>query len=311
MALNARPYTSGRFMLELDNGGTNVPVGMINSIDGGHFKSEPVKYLEGTSLRPTLYPGKPKFEDITAQLSIAVAPAFWDWVKATLNGKHERRNGAIVQYDYNSKEVSRRTFTNAIMSELQLPAMDAAGKNAATITVKLSPETIAYKKGDASSLKFDYAANEIPNQKRWLNSNFRLTIDKFKGNGMRFTKIDQITIKQNVINNPIGIQRSSLKEFGRLEVPNLVVTFPEAQVADWHQWYQSTVVDGNHGDATTGSLTYLSYNLAEELMTVSFDGVQLLSLEHEKYEASKEGISKVKATMTVEAIDLKKGAGNS
>ena len=64
-------------------------------------------------------------------------------------------------------------------------------------------------------------------------------------------------------------------------------------------------------DATTGSLTYLSYNLAEELMTVSFDGIQLLSLEHEKYEAGKDGISKVKATMTVEAIDLKKGVGNS
>ncbi len=306
-----KPYTSGRFMLELENNGQNVPVGFITSIDGGHFKSEPVKYLDGTSLRPTLFPGKPKYDDITIQMGIAVAPAFWDWVKATLNGKHERRSGAIVGYDFNNKEVSRRTFTNAIMAELQLPALDAAAKNAALITVKMSPETLTFKKGDGSSLKLDYAQGEIGKQKQWVTSNFRLTIDKFKGNSMRFTKIEGITIKQNVINNAIGTQLESLKEFGRLEVPNLVVTFPEAYAPDWWDWYQDTVVNGNHGNATTAEIAYLSYNLADTLMTLNMDGVQLLSIETEKYEASKEQISKVKATLTVEAMDLKKGAGNA
>ena len=310
MSANSRPYSTGSFMLELEQNKTSTPAGYILSIDGGHFKSEPVKYLEGTSMRPTLYPGRPKFDDITITVGATVAPAFFDWIKASIDGKHERRNGAIVGYDFNGKEVSRRQFTNAILSELQLPALDAAGKTSATITVKIAPETLEFIKGDGSAFKPAYAQNEIGKQQRWLVSNFRFTIDRFKSANTRYTKIDAFTIKQNIINNPVGRELQPFREFGRIEVPNLVLTFAETHVHEWWEWYQKTVINGDHGDATTASITYLALNLADELMSVKFDGVQLLSIEHEKYEANKDQIAKVKCTLTVEAVSIEKGGGS-
>src|SRR5690242_8726516 len=105
-----RPFTGGQFALELDGN----PVGFLSSIDGGHFKSDEVKYQSGHGKHlgvVTKYPGKPKYEDITFTVGMANSPSFWDWVKATVDKKMpERRNGAIVVYDYKHRERQRRTF---------------------------------------------------------------------------------------------------------------------------------------------------------------------------------------------------------
>ena len=60
MARVLRPFTGGQFALELDGNA----VGFLNSVDGGHMKSEEVKNLVGfENYLVTKYPGKPKFED--------------------------------------------------------------------------------------------------------------------------------------------------------------------------------------------------------------------------------------------------------
>src|SRR3954453_2529853 len=99
MAQMLRPFTGGQFMLELDGS----PAGFVTSIDGGHFKADEVKYQTGVGEYLNLvtkYPGKPKYEDITFTIGMVNAPDFWKWVKATVENKPERRNGAIVVYDY-------------------------------------------------------------------------------------------------------------------------------------------------------------------------------------------------------------------
>ena len=93
-----KPYSGGRFTLELDD---HKPVGFVSSIDGGHFKAEAVTSMVGPNGHVTKYAGKPKYEDVTLNVGMAMSPSFWHWVKASLEHKPQRRHGALVGYDFN------------------------------------------------------------------------------------------------------------------------------------------------------------------------------------------------------------------
>jgi phage tail-like protein len=310
------PYAGGRFTLELD--GKN-PVGFVTSIDGGHFKSDVVTSMlggrvgrEGGDVMTGRFPGKPKYDDIGITVGAAMSPAFWKWVQATINNKPERRNGALVGYDFNKKERTRRTFSRALISEIQFPALDAAAKQGALLTIKIAPEKLEYKAGDGSSMGTpSQSQNEARKQKLWLSSNFRFELDRFKGDpSLRNAKVEAFTIKQNVIVNPVGSEREARKEPGRVELPQLIVTFPESAAAGWMKWYDETVVKGVPKECD-GVITYLDSDLNGELMKIELTGVGLLSLEVEKYEASKESIARVKATLYVEGMKLSGGEGTT
>ena len=232
--------------------------------------------------------------------------------KGAFTGASERRNGALVGYDFNNKERTRRTFTRALISEIGFPALDGASKSAAILTVKISPEKLEYKDGDGATLRYDQAQNEVAKQKMWLTSNFRFALDRFSGDtSLRNAKIEAFTVKQNIIANPVGSERETRKEAGRVELPTLQVTFPESQMGKWMQWFDETVVQGVPKN-TTGHLTYYaSDNEQTELMRLDFDGVGLTSLDVEKYEAAKESIAKVKATLYFEGLKLNAGKGNA
>lgn len=310
-----KPYAGGRFALELD--GRQI-VGFVSAIDGGHFKSDPVTSImgglpkrQGGDILVGRYPGKPKFEDISLTVGMAMSPAFWKWVSATINNKPERRDGALVGYDFNLKERSRRTFKRALISEVQFPALDAAAKQSATVTVKISPENLEYSVGDGSTLRYEQAQNEIQKQKLWLSQNFRFTLDRFgNSDALRNAKLESFSVKQNVITNPVGTELVARKEPGRVELPQLQVTFPESYLGDWMKWWEESVRGYQSTKETTGHITYLASDFATELMRLDLSGVGLTSLEVEKYEASKEGIAKVKATLYIEGMKLAAGKGN-
>jgi hypothetical protein len=305
-------YTGGRFTLELDQ---KKPVGFVQSIDGGHFKAEAVSSFVGGvkgekegDFLVTRYPGKPKYEDITINIGTTMGPGFWDWVIATVNGKPQRRDGALVGYDFDNKERSRRTFQRALISEIGFPGLDAAGKSSAMLTVKISPERMTYADGDRSSLTYTEGKDQLSKQKKWLVSNFRFEIDRFKSDKLNISKIEAFAIKHNVITNHVGSEREARKEPGKVELPTLQLTFLEDHLEKWLKWYDTTVVKGNPEETTCG-LTYLANDLRTELMRIEFAGAGLTSLEIEKYEAGKESLAKVKATLYMESITLKAGNG--
>jgi phage tail-like protein len=302
------PYFGGRFVMEFDD---KKAVGFVTSIDGGHFKADPIASMVGDSFTVTKYPGKPKYEDITVTVGMAMAPAFWKWVKASLDNKPERRNGALVGYDFNNCERSRRTFKNALISEIGFPALDGSSKNQGLLTIKFSPEGFEFAKGDGSALKPAQANNEVTKQKMWLTSNFRVNLEKFKNDdSLRKAKVEAFAVKQNIITNNVGPELESRKEIGRLELPLIQVSFAESDAEHWMDWYKKSVV-GGVPDETTGAITFLASNQKDELMRLELDGVGLTSLEVEKYEAMKEGIARVKATLYVTGLKLVSGSGTA
>src|SRR5688572_28264778 len=179
MARVLRPYTGGLFQLELEDGGGNaIPIGFCSAIDGGHFKSDEIKYMAGHDhYLVGKHPGRPKFEDISLTVGMATSKSFWDWVKASLNNEPERRSGAVVAFDYKMRERQRRTFKHALISEIGFPGLDASSKQAANLTLKFSPEILTWDSpsGNKNQGGPGYGNNEMEKQKRWLACNFRFS----------------------------------------------------------------------------------------------------------------------------------------
>ncbi len=308
MADLKKAYTGGRFAFEFDD---KRPAGFVSGIDGGQFKADAVVYQQGADFHVTKYAGRAKYDDVTINVGAAMSPSFWKWVASSLDGKPQRRNGALVGYDFNFCERSRRSFYSALISEVGFPALDAASKNTATLTIKITPEHIDYKAGDGHKLSGGQAQDQMTKQKRWLTSNFRFLLDRFKASdAMRSVKVEAFTVKQNIIDNPVGSEKYARKEVGRLDLPQIVVTFPESQIEDWMKWWDQSVAKGDRKDQyTTGVITYYGSDMSTELMHVELAGVSLLSVELDKYEAGKEAIATAKATLNIEGLTLKTGEG--
>jgi phage tail-like protein len=304
-----KPYTGGRFALELDQ--KHSSVGWLTSVDGGHFKTASVEAQVGANAYVTKYAGKPTYDDVTFGCGAAMTGSFWDWVQGSLERKPTRRDGAVVAYDFDQKERSRRTFKAALISEIGFPALDASSKTAALLSVKVSPEHIEFAEGDGSRMTSQANNNEMTKQKHWLSCNFNFALERFKGDSaLRNCKIEAFTIKQNIIVNNVGFEQEARKEAGRLDLPQIVVTFPESMAKDWFAWFDKANREGKHADQfTTGQIQYLSSDNRTELMRMELDGVSLLSIEIDKLEAHREGISNVKVTLNVEGMKLVRGSG--
>lgn len=305
-----KPYTGGRFTLELDQ---REPAGFITALDGGHFKAAgAIVSNSGNDFYTTKYTGKPQYDDITITVGMAMSPKFWGWVKASLDNEPQRRNGALVGYDFSFCERTRRSFYGALISEIGFPALDASSKSNAALNIKITPERMDFKKGDGSKLSGGEAQNQVSKQKLWLTSNFRFELDKFRGDpNLRNVKIEAFTVKQNVIANPVGNDLDTRREVGRLELPQIVVTIPESSVEPWMKWYDDAIARGNRADQyATGFISYFSSDQAQtELMRIELAGVSLASIEIDKYEAQKEGIAQAKITLNIEEMKLKPGKG--
>jgi hypothetical protein len=304
-------YSAGRFALELDE---RQPVGFVRSIAGGQLKSDSIVSMVGLDGVVNRHAGRPRYDDITVCVGMSMSPTFWRWIQACIDREPQRHNGAVVSNDFNHRERSRRTFYRALIAEIGFPALDAATKETASLTVKLSPERIIYEPGRGAKLAYAQSLNQNAKQKLWLASNFRFQLDRFKGDeSLRYAKIDAFTVKQNIIDNPVGHELEARKEVGRLELPRLSVTFPEARLAEWMTWFRTAVVHGDRKDQlTTGAITYFaSDGKRTELMRLELDGVSLVALEADKHEAMAERIANIKATLNIESIKLRPGYGTT
>src|SRR6185369_16902027 len=157
----SRPYISSRFVLELDDGGGPPQfVGTLQSIEGGAFKSDVVEEKVGSQSGVMKYSGHPKFDEVTIQVGMAMAPRFWKWISKSFSYEAERHDGALVALDFVNCERWRRNFQGALIKEVTFPALDGAAKDPAYLTVKFVVEGL---KEDTSGLgKKHKAEQEAP-----------------------------------------------------------------------------------------------------------------------------------------------------
>lgn len=297
-APSGRSYGAGIFALQLDGA---KELGYLSSVEGGDASGEVVHEVGSAGYYQKKHIGNVKYGDITMEFGMGMSKSVFDWISATLTGNRdqERKSGAVIAADFNYQAKSRREFSNALITEIGFPAMDASSKDAAFITLKLAPELTV---DVAASGKLQSPTQQ--KQKLWLPANFRFDMKGLPTG--RVSKIDALTIKQTVVTDDIGDRRDYAKEPGKLEFPNLVLTLPEADAQPWYDFFKSFVLEGNNTDEEerTAQLTYLAQNLKDELGRLDFSNVGIFKISSEKAESASETIKRVKVELYCERIEF-------
>jgi len=298
-----RSYGSGNFLLMLD--GANC--GYLKSVDGGAISADVINEAVGPDYFVRKHVGRPKYEEFTVQMGFGMNKVIYEWIRQSWMMKPQRFNGSIVSVDLKLEPKSERQFTNALITETTIPAMDGSSKEPAYLTIKFAPETIrTLKSGDKPA--GDYGKSE---QKMFLPSNFKLEIDGLDCS--RVNRVESFTVKQKAVTDDIGEARDARKEPGKLEFPNLKITVAEVAAQPFLDWHESFVIKGNNDEKSekNGSLTLLSPNRQDVLARIKFFNLGIFRVQPQKTEANADQIARVQVEMYVERMEFEFGAAGS
>jgi phage tail-like protein len=292
-----RAYSAAHFALALDG----VTCGVIRSMEGGGVKVDVTSYRVGAHHPTWKQLGKAKFEPIKLQIGMAVATPFAKWIEGAFAGDFQRKNGALQAGDFFYKERARRDFTNAIISEVTLPALNAADKNAAYMGVSIVPEKITFTKGGGGDIARPEGSEK---QKLWTACNFDFVLDGLdQAVFRRVTKIEALTIKTSVIEYHVGGQLEPYKSGSRMEYPNITITMPEADIQPVADALQAYWNKKEPRAPSGGHIDYLDSEL-KPLATLGFTGANIVSITPDRSDATSEELKMVKVEIVTETMTL-------
>jgi hypothetical protein len=294
-----RPYVHGNFQLVLDG----VDVGIIQKAGGGNVSAEVAKIPQSTEYLIKNQIGNIKYEDFSIQCGLAMGAPFKDWIKASLDAAHMYKSGELVVGDFNRKAMQSTEFKNALITEVGFPAADAAAKDVAYLSVKFAPETTRRKAGDNAALS---KPNNM-NQTMFRPENFRLTIDGLEATTKYVSKVEALTVKQTVARDNIGAVRDYELIPGKLEMPNLKITFNRNAVEAIEKWHFDFVIEGKN-DVTqekTGLLEFLDATRQKVLLAIEFKGLGVFDLKASELSNNDDKVSNVTAEMYCDEISIK------
>lgn len=291
-----RSYAANRFCLDLGQ----EMVGWLLSAEGGFASTEPVVERHAGGYPAHKHAGNVKVEDITLTCGTAMSEPFYKWLKSSIDYQYERKEGSIVTCNFDFKEVLRQDFHQALITEVGLPGVDAASKDACKLTVKMAPEYTEIKHS-SNAAPYQQRPSGDMNQKRWTAAKFRLTIDGMSTR--KVSKVEAINIKQNVIENAIGERLIYDKEPAQIDFPNLVFSIAESEAEPFYKLYDEFVCKGNSTKANEkhGQLEYLATDL-DVLFAVEFFNLGLIKFTPDKLEATSEKIRTVRIEMYCERM---------
>src|SRR5258706_8082458 len=199
------------------------------------------------------------YEDIQVNCGIGISKPVNNWIADTLNGTFRRKSGSIFVANYDGAVLRTLEFTNALITEVDIPAMDAQSKDlVAFMTVKLTPELTRLSQGGG---KVPLAEDE--GAKRWLPRRYKLQIEGLDCSLVNY--IDPFPITWTFASANVCELRDFEKEPLQLHVPNLKVTMQSsgAHAQSWYDWHEDFVLKGNNGAGKlkNGTLTFLSQDL--------------------------------------------------
>jgi hypothetical protein len=262
-----RTYAAGRFFVEING----TMVSGVKSVSGCDTFSNVIKEQPATDGVIPKHVGVPKYDPCVIEVTHDMGAEAYNWIRAMLSRNAVTKTVKIIEADYNYKERSRRTLLNATLAEVAFPAVSGDSKDPAAIRLTIAPEVVQTSTSNAGATV--QGAVTGPKQKSWLASNFKLTIPGLPAT--RVSKISSFVATQEVTEGAIGVTRDYQKEPGKLQLGDLLLDVSAVDAGGWDAWFHSFVVQGNNGqtDEKTATLEFLSPNMVDVLLTLSFKGV--------------------------------------
>ncbi len=134
----ARSFPSTNCFLTLDADQCGFP----KSVDGGAITAEVINEPSGPDYFVKKHIGQPKYQEFQVQVGFDMSRKVGEWIARFWSNTQSRTNGSFMTLDDKLQPVFERQFYQALITETTIPALDAASKEPAYLTVKFAPETI-------------------------------------------------------------------------------------------------------------------------------------------------------------------------
>lgn len=136
------PYAAFNFTVEIDG----VTTAGFNEVSGLDVESDVIDYRTGERENiVTKLPGLKKNPNISLKRGFTRSDELWKWRKAVMDGKTERRSGAIVLHGEDRAPVLRWTFKDGWPSKLAGPALNAKNNEVAIETLEIAHEGLGFE----------------------------------------------------------------------------------------------------------------------------------------------------------------------
>jgi len=264
-------------------------VGSVKSVEGGNAVGEVVTEVPGPGPITRKHLGGVKYEDITMNVGLGLGNSLWDWIKLTFDQPGTTKDGAVILTDAELVAWRRMDFTNAIISEFGMPALDGSSKEPAYFTVKISP-------GATSTEPASGRLRARPsNQQLWLSSNFRLSIGDLPTS--RVGLVESLNVKYTLF-----LPGAAALEPTSVEYPNLTITMPPSPA--WFAFFEDFVIKGNNAEdkELPGRLEILSTDLQTVLAALNFSRLGMVSFDLDRPQPS--AVRRLRAEMYCEQMSF-------
>jgi hypothetical protein len=268
-----------------------VPCGAVHSAEGGEPRG--IVVVEGAAggALPKKHLGSFVYDPITIVVSFPLPPPVLECIKALCIKRSSRKTLVLAQYDsaYNPAGLPMEA-TNALLTEVRIPAFEAASKEAARVTLIFTPESTRTSK---SAPAFT-AKTGIPHTIA-TGANFKIAIGGLP-TGM-ISRIDPLTIKLAA-------------ETAAPEFSNLTLTIARSNEADWYAWRDNFVLKGANDDASerTGTLEILtsatSTTPPETVLTFQFGHLGLVRTRAAAVQSTVDSVAKFQAELYYETLNF-------
>jgi hypothetical protein len=269
-----------RYLLTLDG----VLCGAVIAAEGGDISAPVLRKPEGAFVHKTL--GTPAPEPIDLAFDLSLDRVLYQWVADFWQGKASPKSGSLTQLDFNNQARSELTFDKAEIVSTTVPAMDAASKAQAQLSVRLVPA------GTSRQPASGPVAGLPPKPKKpWLRSSFRLQVDGL--DATRVSKIDALIVTS--------------RDDGVIDPSDLRALLAETTVESWADWHEQFVVEGKSDPTNEKSATldFLAADLKTTLASVKLSGLGIHRLTRQQTgEAATEQIPRLLAELYCQRMEL-------
>ena len=138
---NRRPHdhiASNRFMIEIEG----VTQGSFTAFEGIDTETDVVTYYDGNDMLERKRPGRTKYHNLVLKRGYIHTDELWNWYKAVIDGKVERKSGSIISLADDNSEIFRYNFFEAWPCRWKGMQLDASQSGALFEEVELAVEKV-------------------------------------------------------------------------------------------------------------------------------------------------------------------------
>jgi len=254
-------HAGGHYALDIDG----TPVDSLKSISGLDMQADIVLEAPRPGAIPRKHVANVGWTPGRASIGMGMGQGMYDWMKQAFDSGASTRDGTLATGDFNFKERSVLTFTDALLTAVTVPRLDAASKDSGAFEIEFAPGQVRATQGDGTDIRNATGTRQQP----WVCSNFRFALGALPC--ARVASIDSFTW----LCTPTASTVFQPVPGPTLTVPDLRLSISAADYDAWAQAAQRWFIDGKHleGDEMNGLITLLTPDQQTPLGTIALANV--------------------------------------